>query len=198
MGMCEIVAVTIAPQRLRVRSGFTIIEILLALALVLALLAIGMPRWRAGGKAERDLFVQQLNGLVGVARQHAMMTQRLHTVVFDLKKQQARVEMATGKKDDRGNPETAPIRHWNSASNITWPDRFTFRNFFIDGTDEIGRYGLGSKAVEIFFYVVPDGLTQEVTLAIADKEKRSGRVREIHLILNPFTGQFDERDASGK
>ena len=173
------------------RGGFSLLEIVFAFALILLILSIGMPRWR-GGKIDRDLFVQQLNAVVQTARQQAIMTQQLHVVLFDIKNRRVRLEMATGENDNEGVPISKPIKHWNTTGTMEWPERFSIRNFFINKFDEMGR-SAAHKRTEVFFYVVSDGLTQEVTINWYDRE-RGRKARQIGLVLNPFTGQFDARD----
>jgi hypothetical protein len=59
--------------------------------------------------------------------------------------------------------------------------------------------GSGGKTTRIFFYVIPEGLSQEVTINFIDKKDSiDGRARMIGLVLNPFTVQFKVYDRFAK
>ena len=69
------------------------------------------------------------------------------------------------------------------------------KQFNIEGFDEMSRYGVGRKTTEMWFYIMPDGLTQEVTInALDTKDLKNNKPRPFSLVLSPFSAIFKYYD----
>ncbi len=176
------------------KHGFTLIEILVAIVIMGLLATILVPNLAPKRPAqERKEFVAQLNALVRLAWHNAISTHAVHKIVFDLKQERVFIEMEQeDKKDAAGEPLFKPLTGSYIASSMRWPaDRYVVKNFFIEGFDEMRRFGGDKKTVETWFYIVPDGLTQEVTINLLDmNDMRNDKPVQVGLVLNPFKAQF--------
>ena len=182
---------------MRSKPAFTLIEVMVVVVIMGMLAAIIMPTFRAKPpRYEREKFVARLNAQVQAAWQHAIVTQTLHKVIFDIKKRQVHVEYALpriGKKD----LQFEPLREWYGVEPYIWDERFVIKQFRIEGFDEMARSE--RETIDVFFYVVPDGLTQEVTINFVDTKDLIGRKpRQFGLVLNPFAARFSVYDGFQK
>jgi len=177
-------------------QGFTLIEVMVSILIIALLGALIIPNFRARTpRYERELFVARLGAQVQAAWQHALITRTLHKVVFDLKGRRVWVEYARKGQDEKGQPAFRPLKQWHGVGPMQWDERFKFKQFMIEGFDEMDR-STDRATVEVFFYVVPDGLTQEVTINMLDtKDTIERRPRPFSLVLNPFTARFEYHDS---
>ncbi len=182
------------------KSGFTLLEILIAIAIIAVMAVVIVPNLgpRKAAK-EREAFVAKLNQLTQFAWQHALTQNVLHKVVFDFKKKSVFVEQATQAKDAQGQPKFEAVQITYLPTQTAWPENLHIKNFFIEGYDEMKRFA-GRDTGESWFFVVPDGLTQKVTLNIIDVADRdqNDRPRKVGLVLNPFNAQFKAYDTFKK
>lgn len=178
------------------KNGFTLFEILIALALIALLGTVIVPNLTTRvPAAERKAFVANLNALVGFAWQQALITNKLHKVSVDLGKKLISVSVRSDAPADSKQKDEPfePIKQANIKTSLVWPDNLVVKNFYIEGFDEAARYGSGRKMEETWFFIVPEGLAQDVVINITDTKDRSrGRPKQIGLVLNPFTAQFKE------
>ena len=73
---------------------------------------------------------------------------------------------------------------------MTWPDSIIIKQLLIEGFDEMKRF-TGGKTETVWFYIVPDGMVQAVTINFLDKEQMiDGKPKPVGLVLNPFTAEF--------
>jgi len=183
------------------KSAFTLIELLVVIALIGIMATIVVPNFRnRSPKRERQLFIGQINGLTRFAWQQALITKKLHAIVFDFKNNQVRVEQATGTIKD-GMPELKPLKRTYIKTAAPIPKTIQIKNFIIEGFDEITKsVGGASEAYETFFFIPPDGLTQAITINFIDtKDVNAARKpRQFGLVLNPFTAQFTTHDSFQK
>ncbi len=176
----------------RSKPGFTLFEILVVLAIIGVFMAVIVPGFnRLLPRNERKVFISKLNALTRYAWQHALIERKVHKVAIDFDKKVMWVEMATGGIKD-GQPEFARIKGAYTSTSLAIPKNIEIKNFIIEGYDEKSRYGAGSKTTESWFFIMPDGLTQTVTINITDAKQTtgSGKPRQFGLVLNPFTAQF--------
>ncbi len=182
------------------KQGFTLIEILVAITILVVMAAVIVPNLAPRRpKEERKAFIAKLNALTQLAWQNALLTNNLHRVLFDFKKKTVSVEQSTKKKDAQGELKFEPLQRTYLETTIAWPVNLEIKNFFIEGFDEMKRF-VGRETVETFFYVVPDGMTQRVTINMTDSNnlQADGRPAKIGLVLNPFNAQFAAYDTYKK
>ncbi len=171
------------------RAGFTLLEIMVALAIIAVIAAVVIPNFQRPGY-ERDQFIVRLNALVQLAWQQAIITRKVYKVTFDLSKNSAWIEAETEKKDREGEPSFERVKGLYADTTITWPVHIQVKEFLLEGQD-LTKAFVGREAAKVWFYVVPDGLAQPVTITIIDKEDTlNGKPRQVGLTLNPFSAQF--------
>jgi prepilin-type N-terminal cleavage/methylation domain-containing protein len=181
-------------------KGFSLLELLVVVAIMGILMSIVVPNFRnlLPGR-ERKLFIEKLNGLMRSAWQRALVERKLQKVSFDFDKRSIWLESATGAVKE-GNPEFTRAKESYTLTAVQIPKVIDVKNFIIEGFDEMGRYGSGRKTTESWFYIIPDGMAQAVTINFLDKSNvnAAGKPRQFGLVLNPFNAQFKVYDAFQK
>lgn len=180
-------------------SGFTLIELLFVLVIVVLLMTMVPEFQQRTPRYERQQFVARINALTQQAWQQAVITHKIHKVAFDFDKQQASIEVATDKKEKDGFPIFERRTGRYLSSSFGWPAHIEIRQFLVEHFDEMQRFGGGRKTGSVWFFIMPEGLTQEVTINFVDKKDTvAGRARQVGLVLNPFSAQFKEYDTFQK
>lgn len=181
-------------------SGFTLLELLVVLAIAGILMAVVVPNFQnmLPGR-ERKLFIAKLNGLMRSAWQRALVERKTQKIAFDFGKRLIWLESATGKIKD-GQAEFTPAKGSYVSTSLKIPKVIDVKNFVIEGFDEMSRYGSGRKTNESWFFIIPDGLAQAVTINFLDTSNlnAAGKPRQFGLVLNPFNAQFKVYDAFQK
>jgi len=190
------------------KKGFTLIELVIVLAIVAVLATIVVPNFkRLWPGYHKKQFVDNLNALMEITWHNAIVTNKLHKVIFDLERRKVWVEQQ--KSNELTATKEIPFVAVNSPYLKTiyeWPvDTFNFKNFFISKRDEI-TLTLRGKEGKIWFFITSEGLAQPVILNIIDlKDKPDSTVsgfgqsgNEFSLVLDPFSVQFKEYDTFQK
>lgn len=173
--------------------GFSLIEIVVAIAIIALLATIAIPTMRGLlPKNEPKILLQNINSITLTALDNAVFSGKLNRVVFDFTLNKIYVEQATEQKDVKGDFifEKLPTRF--ATSEIDWDqNKFTIQNFYIDTRDEM-RLGMGqTKKEKMWFYVLPEGTAQLVTINLIDLTQSDiTEGAEFSFVLNPFTVQF--------
>ena len=178
--------------------GFTLIELLIAIAIIGMMMVAVIPymqRMQSG--YERKQFVAGINSLAQVAWQQAIITGAVHRVLFNIKERKAFVERDVTKSALTKKLDFEPMESVEGSS-MSWPTSMEIKQFMIGGFDEMKRIK-GDKAKEIWFYVIPDGMTQAVTINFIDKDDIvENKPKQFGLVMNPFLAQFKVYDAFQK
>jgi prepilin-type N-terminal cleavage/methylation domain-containing protein len=177
-------------------SGFTLIEILVAIALVVAMATIVIPNLtRLSPRYNRDHFIGHLQTLTQLGWQSALASGKIHRIHFDFNKHIITLGVETGTYDKNGDPEFKKAPFYFTRPTMTWPESLQIKHFTVEGFDETERFGASRKLTETWFYIMPDGITQSVTLNVIDtKDVRAGKPRAFSLVLSPFTATFKRYD----
>ena len=182
------------------KHGFSLLELMIAIAIVGMLAMVVAPnlgRKKAG--QERKEFLTRLSSLTRLSWQNALVHNKLNKVAFDFKKKTVSLEQATTQKDAKEQPSFVPVKGAYLETSLVWPDYLQMKNFYIEGYDELSRFA-GRDTGETWFFVVPDGQTQRVTINFVDTKDRDAndRPKKFGLVLNPFTAQFTLHDTFKK
>lgn len=164
-------------------SGVTLLEVMVALAIIGLVAAIIVPNLqRLSPERKREQFITELNGLTSFAWHNAIMTNRVQRIFFDLEKKQVHIQQAEpGEKEDTFVPVHAAYR----STEYMIPQEVTIKDFYIDGVSEMHA---GKTVQRIWFYIVPDGLSQAIIINALYETDDATSV--LGLVLNPFSGQF--------
>ncbi len=178
------------------KKGFTLIEILIAITIVAIMMASILPLLRQQPGYERNQFIARLNGLVQAAWQQAIITRMVHRILFNFKDRTAQVERHLVTAPVTQKFEFEPVK--GPDMQMRWPSSLLIKQFLIEGFDEMKRFS-GRGVETIWFYIIPDGMTQQVTINGIDKEDMlEQKPRPFGLILNPFLAHFKEYDTFQK
>ncbi len=172
------------------RKGFTFLELIVVIAILALVATISVPPLRRLLPGyEQRAFISNLNTLLATARDNALLTQKIHRVVFNIAEHTVIMEQQTEKKGPDDQYIFEPVVYPYGATSINWPaDLFEIKNFYIDSRDEM-RLTVGQAAKQkVWFFVIPEGLAQQVTMNLINLP----REKELSLVLNPFSVQMSE------
>jgi type II secretory pathway pseudopilin PulG len=160
---------------------------MVALTIIALLAAIISPNLgRRKPEYARQQFLGHLNALIRLAAQQAAVTRKVHRVYFDYEKYKVAVQVKGEGKDEKGEQLYKLLKAPYLHSVLTWPKHFDVLEFKIEGTNE----KISGKN-KFWFFIVPEGLAQDVTINMLDKNKAyRGKNKKIGLVLNPFSAQF--------
>ena len=174
--------------------GFTLLELVIAIAIVAILGVVLVPTFRGEReKLETKEFVAKLNTLMQAAWQQALSSQKVQRVFFDFNKK----SIALSEQSDKDEKNFVLVRGPYITTEIAIPANYYFRNFYIQGTDEMGR---GGKRKDSWFFLMPSGVAQDVIINIMnqDEDMSEGDAQKFGLVLNPFSAQFGYYDSYQK
>lgn len=175
----------------KAKSGFSLIEIIVAITIIGVMAAIVVPRLRFRGGNEIDTLVDKLAALTSSGYERALMTGKVHRIFF-MMKEPAHVELQIAQDKKANDIELKFVRapeEYNTVT-FTWDERFVIKNFYIKGFDEAAKGNLK----DAWFYILPDGLSQEIVINIRDEQTGDER----GLSLNPFHVKFSVYDTFQK
>lgn len=167
------------------KPGFTILEIMIVIAIIGLTLAVVIPRMSRNDNKQFDELVSGFQAVVQFGYTNALTTRALHRIFFDIPHHKIRLEKSTGKANAQNKLDFEPVQLSNVKTEIPLEERFEVRHFVIQGKDEMAK-AVGATTNEMWFFIMPEGLVQEVSLVIYDEETN----RQKTLTINPFTAQF--------
>lgn len=179
------------------KPGFGLLEVLLALTIFGLVASVAIPNYmRQQAGYERKKFVTSLNALMSEVFQLGLMEEKIERVKFDLKQRSIIVEQETDSYTDEGTKIFKPIALHYVDTKYQWPETFDFKQFFVKRQDEMLARGVHGDTDEVWFYVMPSGMAQEVIINILDSKDETVDKDgiEMSLVLNPFTLQFRRYD----
>jgi prepilin-type N-terminal cleavage/methylation domain-containing protein len=170
------------------KPGLTLIEVLVAIALIALLATMVIPNIRVTHRHKRERFFKRFSALTQFAKNNALIKNKLHRIIIDM--QNKKISLAMKQTNKQSKITFEPIKSSFLGTSIDIPDHLQIRNFYIGKDDEMERFGTG-VVEKIWFYITPEGLTQDVIINVLDTiEQKAGNNGEFSLILNPFSAQF--------
>jgi len=172
----------------RNKSGFTLIELIFVILIIGFISAMALPTLRLISGDKRAELVNQLSHLVQIAWQNAVVTGKVHRIVFDTTNHEIKAEMRelTNSSDHSKNKTGEKAGEYISASgayfkaSIKWDSElFPIKDWYI------GTKAEASSSLN--FLVFPEGLAQPVIINFASESPLS-------MVLNPFSAQFKDYD----
>ena len=180
------------------RLGFTLLELLVVLLILGILGSVIVPNLtQRTPRYEREQFIAGLNALMQSGLSQTVSTHTLHQIHVDMTKREISLRKQTDEQTKGGEPVFKPISGAYARVMQEIPEQLVFKQFSIEGINEMKSGRGGTK--ELWFFLVPEGLTQHVTINMIDTEDTlDGKPRPVGLVLNPFTAQFKVYDVFQK
>ncbi len=176
--------------------GFLLVQVVLAIAIVALALAVAIPGLTARMPLyEQREFVSKLNAFMAEAWQQGLTSQKTQKVLFDMDRRQVLLEQETHDLDAaNGEPLYKPVPLQYTPT-LTWPETLEFRQFFIQGVDELASSSHRTTH-GLWIYVLPEGMAQEVIINVVNTKNPppNEEGRKFSLVLNPITVQFKTYD----
>jgi len=175
-------------------SGFSILELIVGIAIVGVLLTVVVPAFKnQNPQARRDIFYENMNALTREALIRALETGHPHRIVCNLAKKTVFLEEKKDEvtRDGEAVYERVQPRIGNVGEHI--PITYEFQNFYVEGVDEIAKHGVGTQTEDVWFFVLPEGMCQEVLVNIIDLSQSKDGIPgfPFSLFLNPYQVQFE-------
>jgi prepilin-type N-terminal cleavage/methylation domain-containing protein len=172
-------------------KGFTLLEVLVVIFLIGLMTTLFFVNIRTLSPIdERTEFFTRLNSLVQFAWNNALTSNKVHKVVFDLDSNQVYLE----EQENSGSYKPVTGAYINPI--IEWPENLEIQQAFIEhNQDELA--GLGQVKRKVWFFIMPDGIAQAVTINGLDYAtlETQGKATQFSLVLNPFSAQFTSYDS---
>ena len=159
------------------QPGISLIEIVIAIALIAIMAITIIPKFTRRGD-EQTRILSDINLILRVAYINALITGKVHRLLFNLKSS----TMFLQKEHDK-NFVSVYISYMPSKT--TWNSAYKIVQFLVKGKDEIIT-GAGAATSEVWFFIMPDGLAQEVTITFSNEDTGES----FSLELNPFSVQM--------
>lgn len=178
-------------------KGFTLIEMVVVILIIGAMATIIIPNFRGPTASyERKAFIEQLNSLFFLGWEQALVTHTIQEIKFDIKAKKVSLFAVESFSSEEKPVEKEP-KGLGQPTTIDIPDQFEFKNFYIEGYDEMSR---AAGRYIFWFYIMPDGLAQDIIINMVDTKdtRANNEPRPVGLELNPFSVQLKEYDTFRK
>lgn len=167
------------------KSGIGFIEVIITVALLALVTTFIVPRFAKRGIALEDQLLSDMNNLAQFALTNALQTGKIHRLFFDFKNNKIEVQIASASQEGPKENSFESIARPYVTTSVPYNQRISFEHFYIKGNDELAG-GPGVSTKDAWFFIVPEGISQEVALVVRDDEKN----RSYRYEINPFNSLF--------
>lgn len=173
-------------------SGFSFLQLVIVIAIIALVGLVVVPNYsKRVPLAQRREFYESFNAIVRQAWARSLQTGHVHKILCNLKDRTVALEEQIIATDKDGKPVFAPVALSYFTKKYEWPDYFEIKQFYVEGIDEIAKHNPENVMEDIWFFVVPEGMAQEVIINFVDTRETSNLFEsQASLVLNPFRVQF--------
>ena len=171
--------------------GFSLLEIMIVLALVAGIFAIGLPAIKTKESANRKI-IRELALLGKAVRNQSRLKNMTHRIAFkmDEKENSYWVESAQGSvltksKEDRKAEDHDPANPFQKTTKFFKEDRVLPKKLFIGSVETESTEEALTRGIA-YIYFSPEGLIEKSVIQITDRDKMT-----TSLTYNPLTGHAD-------
>ncbi len=158
-------------------SAFSLLELIVVVAIMGLMAAIVLPNLKFFKKRQADKdFVSSINYISKLAYDNAANSGKLHRVIFDFDNAEIFIEQQDGDNFLRFENDYL-------TTSASFKD-IEIINIFINGTDEMLLKSGESKKNTVWYFIVPNGLTQEVIINYDIDQAQK------NLVIDPFNASF--------
>ena len=176
------------------KPGIALIQLVIGIAiLVIVGTQVAPNLFRRVPLYQRKQFASLLNSAANELWIRSLETGNPHKVIFNIENRTITVEEKTKDEDDDGNALFKKIITSSFGEKYEWSDQFEVRSFFVEGVDELSQHSASSTIGDVWFFIIPNGMAQEVVINMIDRKdiNNDSEGKEMSLVLNPFRVQFD-------
>lgn len=177
-------------------KGFTLIEILIVLAILAGIIAVGMPKLRLNNNNVKKI-VRDMTVLTKEIRNQSRLKSMTHRLVFKLEGNEHSywVESGNGqvlamseeelKKYQELSEDERPVNPFQKSTKFFKKDRVLPSPLSFASIETANRPTPVENGMA-YIYFSPEGLVEQSVIQITDRKNMTWS-----LILNPLTGQAD-------
>jgi type II secretory pathway pseudopilin PulG len=177
----------------KMHPGFSFLQLVIVIAIMAIVGLVVVPNVsKRVPLAQRKEFHESLNALARQAWTRALQTGHVHKILFNLKERTVKLEEQVIAMDRDGKPVFAPVPLSFFAKHYQWQEHLEIKQFYVEGVDEVGKNNPDNTMEDIWFFIVPEGMAQEVIINLFDNRDTHYSLdgQEVSLVLNPFRVQF--------
>ena len=154
------------------KGGFTLIEIMIVLALIGIIAALGLPRVFRSPVPITQQFIGKLNSLITQAVEQTEQSGEPRRLFFNLTSRIVEIQTIEGK---------------SAGGKLEIPSVIEVGDVVING---VSQFAIGSTTKSTFYFLInAEGISQEVQLLLNERIS-SEKVRTTDFLLNPFSAFF--------
>lgn len=170
------------------RPGFTLVEIMIVVAIMVIAIAITAPRMMKKPEHKWDNIVETINGLVSIARQQAISQHKKYQLTFNAQQELHTISVEEPIPD----PEHPGADTYRQASCFYASTQFVLPEFFSIKGVYLGKQELlENNKQQASCIVFSDGLVQDVTILLAKVSEENAEESGITMRMLPFYGRFE-------